>query len=423
MKRNIRSYSLSVIAAVLAGTTIVSVNSNDFSLLSSAEETAVIPCVIYYEHEDYTTYFLKEMKLSDTENEYETRQALRVEYETSGKFSDEELEKKRQEYCNNRIRTDINKLLENVIKQGSDEPEMNISEYNSAYLLKEHRENVVVELALSEEQFTAAKTELKPRAYVVSASEKEKIGTKIHSYSLLEDIRNGKELHGIKIVIDGKYAGTTDSDLEKYVKENLPFTEFISVSEAYNPVLGSIYPYSVNVSATTEQIELLCQTDSVLSIREADVWPMPTVEPVDTETPEPTTVPFDPGTPMPTSAPETAEPTTIPFDPGTPMPTSAPETPEPTIVPFDPGTPMPTHTATPVSPLPTNKDGLIYGDLNKDDVVDVSDLTLLSLVLLGDTKETDHMKVVADFDGDGSLTLADLARLRQYLSKKIDKLC
>ncbi|MBP0978244.1 MAG: dockerin type I repeat-containing protein [Oscillospiraceae bacterium] len=64
----------------------------------------------------------------------------------------------------------------------------------------------------------------------------------------------------------------------------------------------------------------------------------------------------------------------------------------------------------------------VLGDVNADGNIDVTDLTELSLALLGDRKLTEDQKKLADIDGDGELSLADLARLRQYLSKKIDKL-
>jgi hypothetical protein len=35
---------------------------------------------------------------------------------------------------------------------------------------------------------------------------------------------------------------------------------------------------------------------------------------------------------------------------------------------------------------------------------------------------TDDQKAAADVDGDGELTMADLAKLRQFLSRKIDSL-
>ena len=62
------------------------------------------------------------------------------------------------------------------------------------------------------------------------------------------------------------------------------------------------------------------------------------------------------------------------------------------------------------------------GDLNSDSYVDLTDLSLLSLYLIGDY-ESDHAQAnQADIDKDGNVTLADLARLQQYLSKKIESL-
>jgi hypothetical protein len=59
------------------------------------------------------------------------------------------------------------------------------------------------------------------------------------------------------------------------------------------------------------------------------------------------------------------------------------------------------------------------GDLNFDSKCDVTDLTDLSLAIIGDKKLNADQQKAADVDGDGAVTLADLARLQQYLSKKI----
>ncbi|MBR3023555.1 MAG: dockerin type I repeat-containing protein [Oscillospiraceae bacterium] len=64
----------------------------------------------------------------------------------------------------------------------------------------------------------------------------------------------------------------------------------------------------------------------------------------------------------------------------------------------------------------------LTGDINFDGVVDTTDLTTISLALIGDQKFAPLQDELADVDGDGAVTLADLARLRQYLSKKIDSL-
>ena len=61
------------------------------------------------------------------------------------------------------------------------------------------------------------------------------------------------------------------------------------------------------------------------------------------------------------------------------------------------------------------------GDIDLNGTIDVTDLTELSLALIGDKEISDDQQKAADIDGDGAVTLADLARLQQYLSKKIDK--
>jgi len=62
------------------------------------------------------------------------------------------------------------------------------------------------------------------------------------------------------------------------------------------------------------------------------------------------------------------------------------------------------------------------GDINSDGKADISDITELSLHLIGDISLSEHEKMLADVDYDGFVTLADLAKLQQYLSKKIDVL-
>ncbi len=60
----------------------------------------------------------------------------------------------------------------------------------------------------------------------------------------------------------------------------------------------------------------------------------------------------------------------------------------------------------------------ITGDLTGDGKVDLTDLSELSLWLIGDKKSVDLS--VADVDGDGEVRLTDLAKMRQYLSHVID---
>ena len=55
-------------------------------------------------------------------------------------------------------------------------------------------------------------------------------------------------------------------------------------------------------------------------------------------------------------------------------------------------------------------------DINSDGKRDVTDLSMLSLYLIGDLTLTDIQLKASDVDGDGAVTLADLARFKQFLS-------
>ena len=88
---------------------------------------------------------------------------------------------------------------------------------------------------------------------------------------------------------------------------------------------------------------------------------------------------------------------------------------DPTAEPLPTVSPTISPTAAPI----ITQQGVAYGDVNIDGIIDVSDLTMLSLALLGDNELSDSQKKNADVDSDSEITVADLARLRQYLSKKI----
>ena len=62
------------------------------------------------------------------------------------------------------------------------------------------------------------------------------------------------------------------------------------------------------------------------------------------------------------------------------------------------------------------------GNLDGSLCVDITDLSYLSLALIGDMELTDEQKEQGDVDNDGMLTMADLAKLRQFLSRKIETL-
>lgn len=63
---------------------------------------------------------------------------------------------------------------------------------------------------------------------------------------------------------------------------------------------------------------------------------------------------------------------------------------------------------------------IMTGDLDGNGTIDITDLTSLSLALIGDKELTEDQLKLADVDEDGAVTLADLARIQQYLSKKLE---
>lgn len=66
---------------------------------------------------------------------------------------------------------------------------------------------------------------------------------------------------------------------------------------------------------------------------------------------------------------------------------------------------------------PAKDDKIIYGDLDGNEKADLSDLTSLSLYLLGDLKLDGTALKCADVNGDGDVNISDLAHFKQYISK------
>ena len=117
--------------------------------------------------------------------------------------------------------------------------------------------------------------------------------------------------------------------------------------------------------------------------------PEPTVSPEPTESPAPTASPKLIESPAPTVPPETTT---------SPIPTASPDqTAEPVIISED-----------------------TRGDINCDGKLDITDLSALAIALVDREELKGQANKNADIDKDGEVTLADLARLRQYLSKKIE---
>ncbi len=69
---------------------------------------------------------------------------------------------------------------------------------------------------------------------------------------------------------------------------------------------------------------------------------------------------------------------------------------------------------------PGQTDDINYGDFNNDGVADLSDLTLLSLHLIGDLSLSGNSLKAADVYYDGEVNIADLAHFKQYICKGTD---
>ena len=71
------------------------------------------------------------------------------------------------------------------------------------------------------------------------------------------------------------------------------------------------------------------------------------------------------------------------------------------------------YSVKPVESKPT----ITYGDFNGDGAVDLTDLTIMSLDLLGDKTHDPSLDEFYDVNGSGKYDLADFAHLKQYVSK------
>lgn len=65
---------------------------------------------------------------------------------------------------------------------------------------------------------------------------------------------------------------------------------------------------------------------------------------------------------------------------------------------------------------------MLLGDINSDGTIDLTDLSELSLTLVGDKVLSEDQLKAADINKNGEADLSDLARLKQYLSKVITSL-
>ncbi len=60
---------------------------------------------------------------------------------------------------------------------------------------------------------------------------------------------------------------------------------------------------------------------------------------------------------------------------------------------------------------------MIYGDIDGNGKIELTDLTTLSLYIIGDKKLNDSQLESADVMYDNEVNIADLAYFKQYISK------
>ena len=88
----------------------------------------------------------------------------------------------------------------------------------------------------------------------------------------------------------------------------------------------------------------------------------------------------------------------------------------PTTTPTEEPTVKPTTEPT-TEPTKEQVEKFAVGDIDGSGIIDVTDITTLSLYLIGDTNLSAEALKAADVNGDGEVRLTDLATLRQYVSK------
>jgi len=86
--------------------------------------------------------------------------------------------------------------------------------------------------------------------------------------------------------------------------------------------------------------------------------------------------------------------------------------------------PKPTTEPSPTTkPTETTAPGAtLLGDVDCDGKVDITDITTLAISLVDKKPVSGQSAINADVDKDGSVALTDLARIKQFVSKVIDKL-
>lgn len=339
----------------------VAVNDNP----ENQSESEKIPCLVSVRFgEDFNAGFLKDYKKSlidegkSADDVKSIVGALNLQINETGKIDDPDIEAKRLEYCAKKTDEELDRIVS----------EIGIKRSEAEILPSGDRYNYNIKASLTSEQRNAAEKLTGCHKIVFTEEEAVKYNGKIKNQEMIDLIREGKERFKVNITVIPSDSEMTETEYNAYVAEMLsPFDitsfELNVVSFGY---IGDIKT-ALKVSATIseEQLVKLCELESVKGVDS-------------TEFHAPTAVP----TSEPTAAPS-AVPTNTPEDKGVTYQT---------------------------------------GDISGDGIIDLSDLTTLSLALVGDSELTSDQLSAADIDGNGKADLSDLARLKQYLSKVITSL-
>jgi len=195
----------------------------------------------------------------------------------------------------------------------------------------------------------------------------------------------GKAVPGM--LVGGPDSALEDTKAEAFLADAAPAKCWLDNADSYSTNEVTIYWNS----------PLTALIADVLSASKAPAA-QPTEKPSDKPTDTPTEKPSDKPTDTPTEKPSdkpTDTPTEKPSDKPTDTPTEKP------------------------SDKPADKK---LGDVNGDGKIDITDVSVLSIHLIGDKKIDEEALRRSDVDADNEVGMTDLATLKQFVSKVIDKL-
>ena len=336
---------------------------NNYYTVAPADEvtdTETVECYVLYRVSDvYTAHFLNEYQTSLEKNGISAEEAKTM----TGKL--------RKQINENGAITDpeIEKQRQEYCTQKIDE-EMDKAcrtigiDRNDVTIVRNEMSHCI-KGEMTADQIAAAETLTRNYAIVTVGDEVGKYKGKISNKLLLDKIREGEENIEVSVRIksaSGELGTVTDKERTSYVKDIFDAAGIDS--------FGSINQTMFKYLQIDDEFIYLLETETTLNAEQLEKL---------------------------CEADEVLEVTALP-----PWHQA-----KPTVEPTDPVVAPPSESVT--------------GDLNGDGIIDVSDLTMLSLALLGDNELSDSQKKNADVDSDSEITVADLARLRQYLSKKITK--